>query len=253
MSDDVKPKPPEAAAVAHTQKSVSGYLVFSLLLSVGGFFLLPVVGAAIGLVLALVGRKRVRQNEMLVGPRFAVACLVIAAISLPAQGWLFYKLILPQQKLQEVMAEVGQGLREGMRDRSFDRIHAMLPAAYRREHSAEEFTAMLESAFPGDRPIEFGEKDVSLRASEEEQETIRKEIERLLAESTGTVLIPQPLRIAQGEDKVDLDFTIEVSRQGHLEFEARLVELRAERVGSEGEETPPKEGTGGEDTGGDGD
>jgi hypothetical protein len=241
MSDLVKPKPPAAFG---PQRGISGYLIFSLFLSFGGFLVLPLVGPLIGLGLAFVGRKKVRENEMLIGPRLAVGAIVVAILCLPLQGWMTYRW-LPTMYLEKELARIGQDFHTGLRDRKFESIHAMMSPEFRNAHTSAEFVAMLQAAFVGDDPIAFEEEDITVRKEEVDPEELRKRHEAFLSEPTGRLSIEQPLRIRFNFGEVDLTFTVEVERGGYLEFRARFTDLTARRVEPEekkAEAEPAEEG-----------
>ncbi len=70
------------------RKRLSGLLLASLFLMMIGYTVLPVFPAALALLIAWLGKNRVRKDPNIIGPRFATWCMVGAFVSLPLQGFM---------------------------------------------------------------------------------------------------------------------------------------------------------------------
>lgn len=252
---DATPAPAPPAATA-PQKHVSGFLVFSLMLSVGGLFFRPLlgIGPLIGIGLALVGRKKAKADPMVIGPRLAIWCLAIAIASLGLQGWQIYR-IFPVQAFWQSVGTSQHEFIETLRAGDYDRLLEIMDPDEGAHPDAESLEAALGGVFGADESVELGE--AVLREDAFDKQRFQKEGEAFMRESEGEFRFTLPIRIPLEGRNLDLDFDMRVRREGFAAFTAwvrdmRPVESTAEEKPAEeaapteegAEETPPDEKTG---------
>ena len=218
------PTAPEPEPVG--QKHVSGLLLASLFLSLGGFVLLPVIGPVVGVILAFLGKKKVHENPLLVGPRFALACVVIGIVSVGTQGFVLYS-NLPGMMVQQALGEKVSKLLGALKERDCDGMYALMSADWQAEHTAESLKEMVDGAFPGEGPIELGEDGLRVREDEIDNNATNEKFKRFLDENPSEITFPVPYAVTPvGGREMAFDLDILTRRTGHITFEVELLDLK---------------------------
>jgi hypothetical protein len=228
------------------RKRLSGMLIFSVFLSISGYLIVPVLGPIVGGVLAFVGRKRVRENPLLIGPRFAAACMMIAAVSVVLQGIQLYK-AYPRIQLQRELSSVGSGFFAALSDRDYEKVYELMSSEYRQARSLEDVRTMLAAAFPGEDKIPHEEGHISVPDDKKVAEDLSERVERFFEEQQPELEIVVPYRWKHEGANVDLDLGLLVTRgEGRADFVVAISNLTAERreeseSGEKPAETPAEE------------
>ncbi len=253
MANSEAPPPESTAGTPPApQRHVSGMLLLSLFLSIGGFLAVPVIGALGGLIFATFGRKKVIQNPLLIGPGFAMVCIAIAVLSLPTQLWLVYQSV-PRFVFLKSMGELHGTLFEQIRSRDWQGLYDSMHVDYRDTHTADEVEEALAAAFPGEGEIVLPEENLKFNLVEDEAELekiarhhmafVDGEFETLDLDANWSILFPET------EEQVDLDLRIRVHRGGRFDFKARILNFTVARVPLKCEQASvPDEGAGEEPT-----
>lgn len=162
--------PPAAPA---PMKKVSGLLVVSMFLSFSGFLGFAVLGPLAGLITGWFGRKRVKQDPLLVGPRFATFCLLIAGVALPLNvitlAMAYDEIMwLPDgfEKIHTVMVST--------KDRDYAAAYEVMSDEFKSNHTKDAFVAMMAGFFPGTEPLQVVEDVPLIREDEWDYPALRK-------------------------------------------------------------------------------
>lgn len=229
MASDSEPKPvPPGGTADPNQKHVSGMLVMSIVLSFSGFLILPLIGQVTGLLLGWLGRRRVRANPQLIGPRLANWAIGIAVIALAAQGVLFYRSYPGMAYVREVSV-TATGFLENVRKGDYEAAYGDLSPAWQAEHSVEDVKAKVEAAFPAGEKIEAPKEQVEFR-KDFSLTDFEKKITDWLGEDYPTetsYVLPVVLTGDKGR-KVGLDLSLHSRRTGYTTFEVELTDFALE-------------------------
>ncbi len=248
-SSDASPAP----GAVKPQRHLSGMLLLSLFLSIGGLLVVPIIGGLGGLIFSILGRKRVLKNPLLIGPNFALMCIAVAVVSLPLQGWRVYT-TLPQIGYMQCMGDIRTGFFARLENRDWPGVYDAMHVDYRDTHRVEDVTAILSVAFPGEDEIKLTEENLLFHQPLGEEER-KQESERFMAFLDGegeifdfdldcSVLFPVE------KEQVDMGLRVRVHRLGYMSFKARVLDLDATRGPLKEEEPTEPDQAGDEETDG---
>ena len=237
---------PEVEAGPAPRRGLSGMLIMSIFLSLSGFVIIPVIGGIGGLIFALMGRKRVKANPLLIGPTFALFCVVAAGVSLPLQLWAAYEKA-PQLGYHYSVSDLHTGFFVNLETRNWQGIYDSMHVDYRDTHQAEDVVAALAPLFPGEDEIKLTPEILKYDDIEgDELEDLSRRFkafmdggpENLDYDLSCSILFPAD------QEQVDLRLHIRVHRSGYVNFQHSVVDFEAERVPLEEEEpaTPEEPG-----------
>ena len=232
-----------AGARPAPQKHVSGMLIGSLLLSLAGFLYLLVIGPVVGLLLGLYGRKRVLANPMLVGPRFALWCIVIAATSIPVQGWVFY-VNYPGMALSQNMGPKVSGFFEDFKKRDYEAVYDRMAPEWRKTHTLEEMTGMIQKVFPGKEKIDLPDDRIEFQEDYDVQQA-QKEFKAWLSSdypSELTITFPVAVNREEGEPRAGIDLAVRLQRSGYADFDVTLTDFAVKTLPPKKKEAAKEEG-----------
>ncbi len=220
MAEAPRPMPPV--------RRLSGMLIISIFLSLGGFLFLPVLGPAVGAFCAWFGRRKALENPLLIGPRFGSACLAIALACIPVQGFFVYRM-LPRYFFQEQVGKVHQAFFQRLENRDLRPLYDLLAASFREAHTFESVCADIAAAFPGEDKIAV-EGNLDLRKDEFDDKKEGERFKEFLEQDAAKVEFRFPYLLKHGGGAAVLDLSIEVERVGHLSFEAVITGFTAKRA-----------------------
>jgi hypothetical protein len=224
--------PAQAEGEIAPQRHVSGLLMVSLLLSIGGLLVIPIIGGIGALILAVFGRKRAMRDPLVIGPKFALFCIAIAAISLPLQMWRVYY-TLPQIGYLESMSAIRTDFYANVENRDWQAVYDGLHPDYRKAYSVADVERILAAAFPGQDEIKFTEENLTFHQPEGEEEK-KAEAERFATflggegktfdfDLTCTIVFPEQ------DQQVDMSMSVRVERLGYMKFDAAVLDFDATR------------------------
>lgn len=146
------PAKPGDKAPEGTPKRMSGILMISLFMSVGGTMmvrsLIPLIILPIGgLILAIVGLRRVRRDPNLIGPKFAYICLALGIICTGFLGYRIY-ISMPVWSFHRVIREDLIAFLSALDAREHDRVYELMSDEYREAHPLKDVREAFDPVFP---------------------------------------------------------------------------------------------------------
>lgn len=247
MASDPQPKPvPPGGAGDPQQKHYSGMLVMSIVLSLAGFLILPILGPVTGLLLGFLGRRRVRANPQLIGPRLATWSIAIAVLAIAAQGFLIYR-SYPGIAYTQAVSQKAAIFFEHVRKREFDEAFEEMSPAWQKDHEVKDIEEEVAAAFPGDAKIEIPKEQIEFQEDFSIEDFEKRIMDWLGGDYPAEISYVLPV-VLNGEKgrRVGLDLSIETRRVGYGDFEVDLTDFDL-KVLATGEEDAS--GTGGTEEG----
>jgi len=224
MSDLDTPAAPDTPAPA-PMKKVSGLLIVSVLLTLMGIFMVPVLATVAGLITAVKGRAKAMADPLVIGPRLGMFCIIAAVLALPLNGWQVYG-FYDNLKFQEASSEAIEVVFAGLRKRDYGEAFNGIDGSFRRTQTLEAFTAEMTEAFPGEETLVLSRDTITARSeklSPEDEEAWRA----FYGKQTDTLDHTSEIVSAEAEGRTNLDIRIEVRRSGWAKYEVRVLTVRA--------------------------
>ena len=253
MSEQAAPQAePQSPGQGNAPRRLSGLLLVSLGLSFGSILLLrnPIgvmlllVGPVAAGFLAWMGRRRALADPTLIGPKFAIWCMIIAGASLVVQGYGVYQ----GYPVKAFWDEVVRSQRTFLDGRDYDQVYEAMAPSYRATHTVEDLNAALAAAITEKDEIDL--EQAELRQDDIDSEDLQVRGQEFLSETTGDFEFNWPIRLKLATEDVDLDFLMKVTRASYAEFSAEILDFtvvrkeRAEAAPEEKPADPPEDGSG---------
>jgi len=217
--------PPDAAGVPPPQKKVSGLLMVSIMLTMMGVFVIPVLPTVAGLITAVKGRRRALTDPFVIGPRFGMFCLIAALLALPFNGWQMYG-FYDEIQFRVASSEAVDGVFSGLRERNYEKAYEHLDESCRERLSLEEFSQEMMTAFPGGEPLVLGEGTIEAR-SKTMSEADQKLWKTFLTKKSDTLDFTSEIIVMEGDARTNLDIRILARRRGWADYTVQIMEFRA--------------------------
>jgi hypothetical protein len=235
-------------------KKVSGLLVVSMFLSFSGFLGFAVLGPLAGLITGWFGFKRVKKDPLLVGPRFAAFCLLMAGVALPLNVItlaIAYDEImwLPDgfEKIHTVMVKT--------KDRDYAAAYDVMSDEYKAKMTKDEFVAMLRGFFPGTDPLRIVEDVPLIREKEWDYPALREAAAVMYQDDRPPFEWEVPVclthLVQEGMEsqrrQVYFDFRLWGRKKGFAEYDVKILDVvvrhppDAEKSPADAPEKPPEE------------
>jgi len=150
MSDTAAPTPDVQVPGPAAQRRISGFVIFSILLTIGSFLLpqyLFILGPFAGLALGFIGWRAAKKNPLIIGPLFALGATGFAVLVLCFQSYILYRNYPALIFRQEVGKKADEVLRS-MEARKFDEVYGALDEEAKTQTTVEEMKAVFEKSYP---------------------------------------------------------------------------------------------------------
>jgi hypothetical protein len=242
--DDREPVPAPPMGGPMAQRRVSNLLIFSILLSLVGGFMFPVVGPILGLVLAILGRNKVKLDPNLIGPRFAIVCIWFSVVLIPATGYLLYQ-SLRLQAFQQAISKAHITVFQAIEGDDYTAAWEGMSDEYRTRVGEEEFRKMWADVLPSGVSVHLSPEEPRnpiFREADIDPQQFRERVDAVVKETGHSETFTFPWILRAGDELIDMDFEVHVECLGYAEFAVRLDDLKL-RVVPPDEQEPEKQPT----------
>jgi len=229
--------PPAVPSHLAPQKKVSGLLVVSIVLTLAGIFVIPLIATVGALICAVKGRKKALADPLLIGPRFGMFCIIAALLALPVNAWQIYG-IWDNLDFQKASSEAIEAVFRGLRARKYEQAYDALDESYRAAHTLDEFTAEMTAAFPGTGDLVLGQETISVRGDEFTEDEKNAWVAFFQKKETDTLDHTSRILAAEGPVPTNLDIRLLIRRNGYADYSVRVMSVRAWPAESPAEAAP---------------
>jgi len=220
------------------QKKVSGLLMVSVLLTLMGLFMVPLLPTVAGLITAVKGRAKAIADPFIIGPRFGMFCIIAAVLALPVNGWQVTK-IWDNLKYREASSVAIQTVFTGLQARDYAAAWDGIDGEFHRDHTVEEFTAAMQAAFPGTEPIALSEETVKPRVNKLSPED-EAAFTAFFKGEADTLDHTYEVVANEAGGRTNLDLRVVARRLGWAKYEVRVLSVRAWLAEDSGTPDPAK-------------